>query len=415
MFGAQEAGPRYVRPRPRPRPLPALPTSPLLSSARILMADDRKSIPSWQKAVATPHSPSESKSEPEDVSDAQQDDIPSPRHQSGTDEGSAFDSTELMLKEVDQMPPMPTREDAAKFLEHPGTEKASLEDKVRFLELKGVGWDDIVALLPDAASLKPKTALVQSSPAPQSAISISPAAVPPVVTYPEFLVQPQKPAPLVTTSFVIKTLYGTASAAAGMYALSKYMLAPMHDGLTDSRHDFFSHTSDKLSDFTSRLRRIVSAVPVKEKDLDPEDNVSVSSDDSDPTELFHRDMATQTTPSLSRSPSINSVSDLPVSTVDLHANRISTMAAQIRSLDSSRSGSEPAEMQEELTGLSNYLNDMMYASPYYGFKNSAPPTWQPPGTATKLDEFDRFKAEIRSMKGAMLSTRNFPRSAVSAG
>lgn len=348
------------------------------------MADDPKSIPSWQKAGAAEEEPPAS---------ANPADEPQQNH-------------DLKLKEVDEMPPVPTRAEAAEFLEHPGTQKASLEDKVRFLELKGVRWDDIVALLPGAKTLRSE-AVIEQQPSATN--------VPPIVTYPEFLVQRQKPAPLVTTSLVLKTIYGTASAAAGMYALSKYMLAPMHQELTDSRHDFFSHTSEQLSDLTSRLRRVVSAAPLKERDSEPRDDASVSSDDSDPTELFHRDIATQTTPSLSRSPSIHSVSDLPVSTVDLHANRLSNMASQIRSLDSSRTDTEPDEMQEQLSALSSYLNEMMYASPYYGFKNSAPPTWQPPGTPTKMDEFDRFKAEIRSMKGVMLSTRNFPRSANNPG
>jgi hypothetical protein len=84
------------------------------------MAKDDTSIPSWQKAV------------PEKASDLHKD-IPN-----------------FEFKEVEQMPPVPTREQAAKFLEHPGTNNATAEDKIRFLEVKGVQRSDIETLIPEA-------------------------------------------------------------------------------------------------------------------------------------------------------------------------------------------------------------------------------------------------------------------------
>jgi hypothetical protein len=93
------------------------------------MGKDDNSIPDWQKASPKQEAPSE----PENASQAGDDGIP-----------------DLPYTEVEEMPPIPTREEAKAFLSHPGTVEADLEDKIRFLEMKNVQREDIEALLPES-------------------------------------------------------------------------------------------------------------------------------------------------------------------------------------------------------------------------------------------------------------------------
>jgi hypothetical protein len=91
------------------------------------MAKDDPSIPSWQKSAS------------------QQSD--SPQHEP---EMVADGIPPIQFTEVEEMPPIPTREEAKAFLDHPGTKEATPIDKIRFLELKNVTRNDIEALIPEA-------------------------------------------------------------------------------------------------------------------------------------------------------------------------------------------------------------------------------------------------------------------------
>jgi hypothetical protein len=99
------------------------------------MAKDEASIPAWQKPAST-----DSK-ESADANDT-------PKNTSQPSDPESLPSFEFT--EVKEMPPVPTRAEAAQFLEHPGTKAATLEDKIAFLELKGVQRADIEALVPEA-------------------------------------------------------------------------------------------------------------------------------------------------------------------------------------------------------------------------------------------------------------------------
>jgi hypothetical protein len=106
-----------------------------LSLKLINMAKDGASIPAWQKAASA---------NPNDSADGK----------GSTDPPSQPPTPESLptfeFNEVKEMPPVPTRAEAAQFLEHPGTKAATLEDKIAFLELKGVQRADIEALVPEA-------------------------------------------------------------------------------------------------------------------------------------------------------------------------------------------------------------------------------------------------------------------------
>jgi hypothetical protein len=198
-----------------------------------------------------------------------------------------------------------------------------------------------------------------------------------------------------------------------MYALSKYVLAPMHEALSESRHDLFLHASSKVDDLNTRLGGMITKMPapkMNDKLLDDGDNVSVSSDESDPTELFHRDIGVQTSPQQSRRGSQSSAADslnTPTDPITTHENRLKALSMHIRDLNQSRAVGRGTEqdVKAELTSFSAYLNDLLYSSPYYGYKGSTP-SWS---RNNPQDEYERFKAEIRSTKGVLLSTRNFPK------
>src|SRR5580692_7472190 len=91
---------------------------PLVNSPTIEMSKPKdSSIPSWQRAASSKEEEKSPKPEQE------------PEH---ADTEAAIDDPEAMLlasKHVDKMSEAPTREQAAKFLEHPGVKAAELEDK----------------------------------------------------------------------------------------------------------------------------------------------------------------------------------------------------------------------------------------------------------------------------------------------
>jgi hypothetical protein len=203
-----------------------------------------------------------------------------------------------------------------------------------------------------------------------------------------------------------------------MYGLSKYVLSPMHDTLTEARHDFFTHASTKVDEMNDHISKFVTIptgnAPSKKKDTETDDNVSVTSEASDPTELFHRDIGVQTSPSLSRNQSTWSLSDADPSISDVLTHqeaRIASITTVLRDLQFSRdsSGNKEKDVSVQIDTFTKYLSDLMYSTPYYKYQSNFP-TWNSAAnTNASNDEVDKFKNEIRGMKGALLSTRNFPR------
>jgi hypothetical protein len=147
---------------------------------------------------------------------------------------------------------------------------------------------------------------------------------------------------------------------------------------------------------------------------DHPDIKSDTSDDSDPTELFHRDFGTQTSPPLSRSASSSDLSELgPSDAVSGHENRLKIMASHLKDLQHSNVSltEKDDDVSKQLTTLTSYLNDLTYSSPYYRYGGSYGGWSGTDTTGNKDDEIEKFKTEIRGVKGVLLSTRNFPRGA----
>lgn len=224
-----------------------------------------------------------------------------------------------------------------------------------------------------------------------------------------------KTPPLFTINTVLNTMYATAGSFAAMYGLSKYVLGPMHEELSNNRHDFFSHTSERLGSLDQKLSKMVSTQPTSKSAGKGgfNDDASDTSGDSDPTELFHRDIGVQTSAPQSRRNSISKDEnkEAQMDTLTKQTSRLAAMNFQLRELERTRAATsaKDIEIKDQLESFSTYLNELMYSSPYHSFK-SYTPSWSSGSAASASnDEFDKFRQEVRSMKGQMLSARNFPR------
>ena len=249
-----------------------------------------------------------------------------------------------------------------------------------------------------------------------SAAAHPPRAVPPIITYPEFLVQPQKPPPLVTVTRLINATYLAGALTASAYALSKYIIAPMADNLNHSRHDLFEHSTQHVTKFNDKLSTLVSAVPPTPKLLPPSpaefadfDTESVT---SDPTELFHRDAGTQTSPSLSRRTSLSSDAEIvKPDTIPLkQATRLEIMKSHLSELleGAEGNGTNNQTLQASISETRHYLDGLYYTPPSYSWNadnslnTAGSPKDKQPDAAVAL------KAEIRGVKGVLLSAKRFP-------
>jgi hypothetical protein len=244
--------------------------------------------------------------------------------------------------------------------------------------------------------------------------------------YPEYLMQRRRPPPLVTTNFLVGTMYTVAGAVAGMYGLSKYLLDPMHDSLSEARHDFLTHTGAHLDELNSRLEQLApGSASVKaagngaeDGDSDDEKSKSGESDDGEPTELFHKDVGVQTTP-LSRNASAWSLSDAAADAdkaadpLSRQEARLKSLAANVRDLAQSASAGSGKQkaLADQIDALKEFLLAVGLPAAHGRYKNPSFTNWSSIANRPPIgDELDRFRAEVSRTKGLMLSTRNFPRS-----
>ncbi|KAG9826843.1 hypothetical protein KCU98_g14469, partial [Aureobasidium melanogenum] len=240
--------------------------------------------------------------------------------------------------------------------------------------------------------------------------------VPPIITYPEFLVQPQKPPPLVTVSRLINATYIAGALTASAYALSKYIIAPMADNLNEARHDLLEHTGNHVTDLNDKLTKLVSTVPSSAKSLPPTPadlaDFDTDSITSDPTELFHRDVGTQTSPSLSRRTSLSSDTEVvKPDTVPLkQATRLDIIKSHLSELleGAESNGTSNETLQTSVSETRHYLDGLYYTPPSYSWNadntlnaSNASKDKQPDAAVT-------LKAEIRGVKGVLLSAKRFP-------
>lgn len=228
--------------------------------------------------------------------------------------------------------------------------------------------------------------------------------MPPIITYPEFLLHTQKPPPLITINRLLTSLYVISGAAATVYGASNYIANPMIESLTSARHSFFETVSSNLEALAKKLEQFVSIDPNTSgsgaNHLQISDNSSVYSDSP---ELFYRSTATQTSPDLIRSLSSTSsqASNLVSPLADQHL-RLQTLHTQLADLLASNETQKDSAqlMKLHVNNFQGYLDSLAYSN-LMG---------QPslPGESSKEDAVSKVKAEIRGVKGALLSARNFP-------
>ncbi|KAL8835669.1 MAG: hypothetical protein Q9176_006790 [Flavoplaca citrina] len=280
-------------------------------------------------------------------------------------------------------PPPPPRasiiEQASRFLNEDDIKDAPRERKIAFLRSKGLTEEEVSRLLElpfDGTKAEMQERAATSE---------------------------QAPPPFITASRLISTFYLFSGTAAAIYGTSKYLVQPMLDSLTSARHVFFSTTQNNLDDMLDRLENNVSKIPCGPSKDKMEDEEDASSDDSidDATPFFNRTIGTQTSPPPSTTPESSDPSLAPATTLaSLQQRTLESLHTSLSALvPSDEESSDNDKARDQIYLLRNYLDRLQY------------PMLQAPGLAeSKEDAVNRFKTEIRSMKGALLNAKNFPSS-----
>ncbi|KAH6841631.1 hypothetical protein B0T12DRAFT_362407 [Alternaria alternata] len=369
---------------------------------------NKPAIPDWQRASADNAAASP---EPEEAraQDAVEAPTPTEDDVEGEDGGEQPSQSSELL------------EQASRFLEDATIRDAPRERKVAFLQSKGVSTEDIETLLGtepqedthtdlEEVGQRAWSAVMTSQPLDLSPPPPPPREIPPIVTYPEFLANTEKPPPLITTQRLATTAYVTGGIMASIYGLSKYIIAPMTHNLAESRQDFASHTQEQLKELNSRLAKAVSVDPASKVKAIADAADDVSEADSDPTELYHRDYGTQTTPNLSRRPSTSAADPHP--TVTAQENRLKIIKSHLQELETNRTndGKSRDALRTKVSDLTTYLTEMDYQNQYYPSmgRYGSTFTWSGQGGSGHNDQMEVLKNDIRAVKGVFLSARNFP-------
>lgn len=345
-------------------------------------------------------------------------------------------------------------EQAREFLKDDSIRNASRERKVAFLQGKGIQESDVEQLLneestKDAEANKDELKTVHDSnespkltpeeelkapegpkeqqttkEAHQESTQPSQRDLPPIITYPEFLLKPQKPPPLITIDRLINAAYAFVGISTLTYGASKFIIEPMIENLTEARHTLATTTIADLEKLNHQLESNVSHVPYiaatgglrRSQDQEyADDGESIT---SDPTELFHRDIATQTTPSLSRTPSHDSSKEH----LDATTQQVVRLSSLHETLTSLVSSIDPKPVPYLPAPANKKLHDTI--SDFQGVLDKLETTYSPlrgdyystlyaqPADKSKggkdSDIVAKVRTEIRNLKGAFLSARNFP-------
>jgi hypothetical protein len=204
--------------------------------------------------------------------------------------------------------------------------------------------------------------------------------------------------------------------------------------LTSARHELASTADANLQKLNEKLEKTVSVIPAeltarKSKPYhdEEEEEDDASSITSDPTELFHRDVATQTisepAPVLDATGPVNSADSAafsPSTAVNNHVSRVESITSKLREIiDSEKDASTLDDsMRTRLTELHHYCDGLIYSGPTYSsgstygvWNSNTSGSSDSSGLRKGEDEaIAGFRADIRGVKGALLSARNFPAS-----
>ncbi|KAF2708370.1 DUF726-domain-containing protein [Pleomassaria siparia CBS 279.74] len=346
-------------------------------------------IPSWQLAQA-PVPQTEPSTDPETTPELPESST-APSGEDPTEDSKDKEEEETETENVSLL------EQASKFLDDSTIRDAPWDKKVAFLRSKGVKdeeIEDLRAQIPETNTLNLETVGERA--------------------WPKFLTQSSKPPPLITTRRLLTTAYITGGLISAIYGLAQHVVAPMTQNLAETRHDFATHTQEQLEELNKRLGDMVSTDPANKLKL--KSNISdladdVSEADSDPTELFHRDFGTQTTPSLSRRPSVSTTPE-DNSVVAAHEKRMKILTSHLRELEATRfnDAASSDSLKTKLSDLTTYVSEMSYQNHFYSGMGSMYGSnyGMPKSKDGKDDQMEVLKSDIRAVKGVLLSARNFP-------
>ena len=304
------------------------------------------------------------------------------------------------------------------FLQDPAVKNAPMDRKRAFFESKGISPELIDQVLNsedstfnvnDFESFKRTQAQAISAPEPPPQVQQRPAG-PPIITYPEFLVEAHKPPPLITPGRIINTAYIASGLAALIYGASKYLVTPMSENLSEARHEFAMHSQSKIEDMNERLTKLVSKLPEPKKEKSTDADMSDGeSETSDPTELYHRDIGTQTSPPPSPRPATADLTEKKKDMLAYQSNGLEIMKSHLTEmLQRMESLEQPnKERSDSMNKLRTYLDTLMYASPGISVWSTAEDTEKAKETS-KEDLVEELKKEIRGVKGVLLSAKRFP-------
>ncbi|KAI9833375.1 MAG: hypothetical protein M1826_007473 [Phylliscum demangeonii] len=262
--------------------------------------------------------------------------------------------------------------------------------------------------------------------------------VPPIIAYPEFLVRPTSARPLVEARHVVYTAYIAGSVFATAYGTSKYILSPMLQLLGEARQSLATTALTNLKDLNERLERTVSEVPItlqrtaaaavgSARKTDG-DRSEATLSDSDPTELFHVDAGTQTSPMISRAPSPSSDTSPPsvdklgaLASQEMRLKEIFERLVDVAEVDRN-AGETDRPLAAGIQKLSAYLDSVIesssaHRSPYDGVHSGAVAGLRK-GDQRRIsieESVASIKSEIRGIKGTLLSAKTFPAGSARSG
>ncbi|KAH6877305.1 peroxisomal membrane anchor protein conserved region-domain-containing protein [Thelonectria olida] len=373
---------------------------------------DAPSVPSWQRAQPE-EAAVESAAAPESSTEGTETDVEIDTQAEST---TTEDVVVTPASEEDKL------DVARKFLDDENVRDAPRDQKIAFLKSKDIADDDIQTLLgdePTPSASEPREVPI-TQPAPQSASTSTqtasappteqpqqpPSSTPdraPIVTYPEFLAKPARHPPLVTTNRLLNTLYAVVGLSTLVYGTGKSVIQPMVQSQTDARAELHETTARNLDALVAKLEKTVSEIPPPPKKQPTRTSVDgAESEAEDPAELFHRDMGTQTTFPLNTS----AKDSKNEATTKRQAEQLAGLTKSLSSLkDGVRSQSEGMQNLKNL--MDEFSNDLDSLK----FEGKGVSTFDIYGRSRDKEPEDgirKVKENIRRIKGALLSTRNFP-------
>lgn len=177
----------------------------------------------------------------------------------------------------------------------------------------------------------------------------------------------------------------------------------MVDSLTEARAELHDVTGKQLGNLVAQLEKTVSVIPNDASSSSAAREDGEVSDAEDPTEMFHRDVGTQTSFIDSTSPSTRDTepsSQKQVDTLNALTKSLCVLRDQLRG---------QGEGFEDIRVLLDVLRDDLDGLTYGGNEPISVHDGYPhSGKNEPEDEIRKVRDNIRRVKGSLLSSRSFP-------